>query len=59
MCFLYNYDILFSDTFNENSPPTSDPTYISTLGSAVYEAMAKADKDAVWLMQVSVFFFFV
>ena len=41
-----------SDTFNENTPPTDDPTYISTLGSAVYKAMSKADKDAVWLMQV-------
>ncbi|XP_059651881.1 alpha-N-acetylglucosaminidase isoform X2 [Cornus florida] len=39
------------DTFNENSPPTSDPTYISTLGAAVYKAMSKADEDAVWLMQ--------
>lgn len=41
-----------SDTFNENSPPTSDPEFISSLGSAVYKAMSKADKDAVWLMQV-------
>ncbi|KAK6119256.1 hypothetical protein DH2020_047002 [Rehmannia glutinosa] len=46
-------DIYSCDTFNENSPPTNDPTYISSLGSAVYEAMSKADNDAVWLMQVS------
>ncbi|XP_072975056.1 alpha-N-acetylglucosaminidase [Typha angustifolia] len=39
------------DTFNENSPPTNDPTYISSLGAAVYEAMSKGDKDAIWLMQ--------
>ncbi|KAK6140534.1 hypothetical protein DH2020_025711 [Rehmannia glutinosa] len=44
-------DIYSCDTFNENSPPTNDPTYISSLGSAVYEAMSKADNDAVWLMQ--------
>lgn len=44
--------MLCSDTFNENNPPTSDPTYISSLGSAVYKAMSKANKDAVWLMQV-------
>ena len=43
---------LISDTFNENSPPTDDPAYISSLGSAVYEAMVKGDKHAVWLMQV-------
>uniref|UniRef100_A0A803MI61 Alpha-N-acetylglucosaminidase n=1 Tax=Chenopodium quinoa TaxID=63459 RepID=A0A803MI61_CHEQI len=39
------------DTFNENSPPTDDPTYISSLRAAVYEAMVKGDKYAVWLMQ--------
>ncbi|KAL5716188.1 alpha-N-acetylglucosaminidase [Ranunculus cassubicifolius] len=39
------------DTFNENLPPTDDPTYISSLGAAVYKAMSKTDKDAVWLMQ--------
>ncbi|XP_027106918.1 alpha-N-acetylglucosaminidase isoform X2 [Coffea arabica] len=44
------------DTFNENSPPTDDPTYISSLGSAVYAAMSKADKDAVWLMQGWLFY---
>ncbi|KAL8227831.1 hypothetical protein R6Q57_015415 [Mikania cordata] len=49
-------DIYNCDTFNENSPPTSDPTYISTLGSAVYEAMSKANKDAVWLMQGWLFY---
>ncbi|KAI8545871.1 hypothetical protein RHMOL_Rhmol07G0071100 [Rhododendron molle] len=44
-------DIYNCDTFNENSPPTSDPSYISSLGAAVFKAMSKADKDAVWLMQ--------
>lgn len=44
--------ILYSDTFNENSPPTNDPAYISSLGAAVYEAMSKGDNNAVWLMQV-------
>ncbi|XP_023751565.1 alpha-N-acetylglucosaminidase [Lactuca sativa] len=49
-------DIYNCDTFNENSPPTSDPAYISSLGSAVYEAMSKADKNAVWLMQGWLFY---
>ncbi|KAL3632126.1 hypothetical protein CASFOL_025110 [Castilleja foliolosa] len=49
-------DIYSCDTFNENTPPTSDPTYISSLGSAVYEAMSKADNDAVWLMQGWLFY---
>jgi hypothetical protein len=43
---------LFSDTFNENLPPTDDPIYISRLGAAVYEAMSAGDSEAVWLMQV-------
>lgn len=47
-----SYNVHCSDTFNENSPPTNDPDFISSLGSAVYKAMSKADKDAVWLMQV-------
>lgn len=49
-------DIYNCDTFNENSPPTDDPTYISSLGAAVYEAMAKGDKYAVWLMQGWLFY---
>ncbi|GER27712.1 alpha-N-acetylglucosaminidase [Striga asiatica] len=49
-------DIYSCDTFNENSPPTSDPAYISSLGSAVYEAMSKANNDAVWLMQGWLFY---
>jgi hypothetical protein len=43
---------VFSDTFNENTPPTNEPAYISSLGSAIYEAMSRGNKDAVWLMQV-------
>lgn len=47
------YHLWCSDTFNENTPPTNDPKYISSLGASVFEAMSKGDKDAVWLMQVS------
>lgn len=39
------------DTFNENTPPSDDPDYISTLGAGVFDAMHAGDKDAVWLMQ--------
>ncbi|KAL2461225.1 alpha-N-acetylglucosaminidase family/NAGLU family [Abeliophyllum distichum] len=49
-------NIYSCDTFNENSPPSSDPTYISSLGSAVYKAMSKVDKEAVWLMQGWLFY---
>ncbi|KAJ4972122.1 hypothetical protein NE237_005221 [Protea cynaroides] len=49
-------DIYNCDTFDENSPPTDDPAYISLLGASVYEAMSKGDKDAVWLMQGWLFY---
>ncbi|EYU27032.1 hypothetical protein ABFS82_02G117000 [Erythranthe guttata] len=49
-------DIYSCDTFNENTPPTSDPAYISSLGSAVYTTMSKVNKDAVWLMQGWLFY---
>ncbi|PON74257.1 Alpha-N-acetylglucosaminidase [Parasponia andersonii] len=49
-------DIYNCDTFNENSPPTTDPAYISSLGAAVYKAMWEGDKDAVWLMQGWLFY---
>lgn len=45
--------LLCSDTFNENQPPTDDPSYISALGAIVYKAMSAADEDAIWLMQAS------
>uniref|UniRef100_A0A9I9DTI3 Alpha-N-acetylglucosaminidase n=1 Tax=Cucumis melo TaxID=3656 RepID=A0A9I9DTI3_CUCME len=49
-------NILMTDTFNENTPPTNDTSYISSLGASVYKAMVKADKDAVWLMQGWLFY---
>ncbi|XP_050154004.1 alpha-N-acetylglucosaminidase [Malus sylvestris] len=49
-------DIYNCDTFNENTPPTNDTAYISSLGAAVYKAMSKGDKDAVWLMQGWLFY---
>ncbi|TMW96592.1 hypothetical protein EJD97_007133 [Solanum chilense] len=49
-------DIYNCDTFNENTPPTDDPTYISSLGSAVFKAMSKANSNAVWLMQGWLFY---
>ncbi|KAL6651905.1 hypothetical protein ACP70R_010830 [Stipagrostis hirtigluma subsp. patula] len=39
------------DTFDENTPPLSDPNYISSLGAATFRGMQSGDDDAVWLMQ--------
>ncbi|CAN0917314.1 NAGLU [Linum grandiflorum] len=49
-------DIYNCDTFNENSPPTDDPEYITSLGAAVYKAMSAGDEHAVWLMQGWLFY---
>jgi hypothetical protein len=43
---------LSSDTFDENTPPLSDPNYISSLGAATFRGMQSGDNDAIWLMQV-------
>nr|GLL36238.1 alpha-N-acetylglucosaminidase-like [Ipomoea trifida] len=39
------------DTFDENTPPTDDPEYISSLGAAIFKGMQSGDDNAVWLMQ--------
>nr|GEU92850.1 hypothetical protein [Tanacetum cinerariifolium] len=39
------------DTFDENTPPTDDPEYISSLAAAIFKGMQSGDEDAVWLMQ--------
>ncbi|CAD6259287.1 unnamed protein product [Miscanthus lutarioriparius] len=39
------------DTFDENTPPLSDPNYISSLGAATFKGMQSGDNDAIWLMQ--------
>jgi hypothetical protein len=44
------------DTYNEMVPPTNDPKYLADASAAVYNGMAKADPDAIWLMQGWLFF---
>jgi len=43
---LYN-----ADPFNEETPPTDDPSYLSNVGKMITESMTNADPDAVWVMQ--------
>ncbi|XP_075767301.1 alpha-N-acetylglucosaminidase [Pelodiscus sinensis] len=40
-----------ADTFNEMSPRSSDPAYLSGISAAVFKSMTGADPDALWLMQ--------
>ena len=39
------------DTFNEMNPPSNDSNYLSSSSKLLYQSMANADKDAVWLIQ--------
>src|SRR5215472_1592324 len=54
---LFGTDHLYSaDTFNENEPPSDDPSYLSQLSARVYEGMHNADTAAVWVMQGWLFY---
>ena len=54
---LLGTDHLYSaDTFNENEPPSDDPSYLSDLSAKVYDGMSAADSAAVWVMQGWLFF---
>lgn len=54
---IYGTNHLYSaDTFNENTPPSDEPAYLSALSSKVFEGMKDADPDAVWVMQGWLFY---
>ena len=54
---LYGTDHFYSaDTFNENTPPTSDPAYLSQISAKVYSSMAEVDPQAIWVMQGWLFY---
>lgn len=40
-----------ADTFNEMSPTSSDPTYLSSISSAIFKSMTSVDPNAIWMMQ--------
>ena len=40
-----------ADSFNEMTPPSSEPSYLSASSKAVFDAMLAGDKDTIWLMQ--------
>lgn len=54
---LYGTDHFYSaDTFNENTPPSSDSSYLNDISGKVYECMKQADPSAVWVMQGWLFY---
>ncbi|MEE6516461.1 hypothetical protein FKM82_025959 [Ascaphus truei] len=40
-----------ADTFNEMTPTSSDPAYLSAVSAAIFKSMADVDPGAIWLMQ--------
>ncbi|MCI4374285.1 hypothetical protein PGIGA_G00004620 [Pangasianodon gigas] len=40
-----------TDTFNEMTPASSDPAYLTSISSAVFSTMTSVDPQAIWLMQ--------
>ena len=54
----YGTNHLYSaDIFNENTPPTNDSTFLNNVSKKVYQSMAVADPEAVWVMQGWLFYF--
>ena len=54
---LFGTDHLYSaDTFNENEPPSDEPSFLSKLSARIYEGMRNADTAAVWVMQGWLFY---
>ena len=53
---IFGTDHLYSsDTFNENEPPSDDPSFLADLSRRLYEGMRSADTAATWVMQVWLF----
>lgn len=53
----YGTNHLYSaDTFNENTPPTDDSTYLNDVSKKVYQSMALGDAKATWIMQGWLFY---
>ena len=49
---LYGSDHYYNaDPFNEEIPPSNDPTYLATVSSTIYQSIAKADPNATWVLQ--------
>ena len=47
---LYGTDHIYGvDCFNEVDPPSFAPDTLRTMGRLVYESLAEADPDAVWV----------
>lgn len=39
------------DTFNENTPPSSEPEYLSSISHSIYREISSVDPSAIWIVQ--------
>lgn len=54
----YGTDHLYSvDTFIEMTPPSNDSIYLDKMVGTLYQSMAEADPEAIWVMQGWMFYF--
>ncbi len=54
----FGTDHLYSaDTFIEVMPPSNDTTYLRNMSKQLYQSMAAADPEAIWVMQGWMFYF--
>jgi alpha-N-acetylglucosaminidase len=54
----FGTDHLYSaDTFNENTPPSSDSSFLNNISKNVYQSMSAVDPMAIWVMQGWLFHF--
>lgn len=45
----YGTDNIYScDSFNENTPPSTDLKYLANVSSSIFKAMTSADPKAIW-----------
>lgn len=54
---LYGTDHVYGiDLFNELTPPSYDPSYLSRVSRQVYNSLAKADPQGIWLQMTWLFY---
>lgn len=54
---IYGTDHVYGiDLFNELTPPSWEPEYLGRVSRQVYESLADADKDAIWLQMTWLFY---
>ena len=55
-CEIYGTDHIYGiDLFNEMEPPSDDPAYLGRVSRQVYESLAAADPEGVWLQMTWLF----